>query len=45
MMMSEFTARTGFEPTCEEYQKIEKAYHRFAPRPPRPHKGVRENLQ
>ena len=29
MMMSEFIERTGFEPTAEEYEKIEDAYYRF----------------
>ena len=29
MMMSEFTERTGFEPTAEEYTEIEEAYYRF----------------
>lgn len=29
MMMSEFTERTGFEPTAEEYAEIEEAYYSF----------------
>lgn len=29
MMMAEFIERTGFEPTYEEYQKIEEAYYDF----------------
>lgn len=29
MMMSEFIARTGFEPTAKEYTKIEQAYYDF----------------
>ena len=29
MMMSEFTERTGFEPTAEEYDEIEEAYYKF----------------
>ena len=29
MMMSEFTERTGFEPTAEEYAEIEEAYYNF----------------
>ena len=29
MMMSEFTQRTGFEPSAEEYAEIEKAYYDF----------------
>lgn len=29
MMMSEFIDRTGFEPTYEEYRKIEEAYYEF----------------
>ena len=29
MMMSEFTERTGFEPTAEEYTEIEEAYYKF----------------
>lgn len=29
MMMSEFTERTGFEPTAKEYTEIEEAYYRF----------------
>lgn len=29
MMMSEFTERTGFEPTAEEYTEIEEAYYSF----------------
>lgn len=29
MMMSEFTERTGFEPTAAEYTKIEEAYYNF----------------
>lgn len=29
MMMSEFTERTGFTPTAEEYAKIEEAYYDF----------------
>lgn len=29
MMMSEFTERTGFEPTADEYRKIEEAYYEF----------------
>lgn len=29
MMISEFIERTGFEPTAEEYAKIEDAYHDF----------------
>lgn len=29
MMMSEFTDRTGFEPTAKEYAKIEDAYYNF----------------
>lgn len=29
MMMSEFIERTGFEPTAEEYAKIEHAYYDF----------------
>lgn len=29
MMMSEFIERTGFEPTADEYQKIEEAYYNF----------------
>jgi len=29
MMMSEFTERTGFEPTAEEYAEIEEAYYKF----------------
>lgn len=30
MMISEFIERTGFEPTYDEYQKIEEAYYGFA---------------
>jgi hypothetical protein len=30
MMMSEFIERTGFQPTYNEYQKIEEAYYDFA---------------
>ncbi|MBR2572362.1 MAG: hypothetical protein IKE30_09620 [Clostridia bacterium] len=29
MMMSEFTERTGFEPTAEEYAEIEEQYYKF----------------
>ena len=29
MMMSEFTERTGFEPTAEEYAEIEEQYYSF----------------
>ena len=29
MMMKEFTDRTGFEPTCDEYDEIEEAYYQF----------------
>lgn len=29
MMLSEFIERTGFEPTADEYQKIEEAYYNF----------------
>jgi len=29
MMMKEFTERTGFEPTMEEYDDIEEAYYNF----------------
>lgn len=29
MMMSEFIARTKFEPTAEEYQQIEEQYYQF----------------
>ena len=29
MMMDEFTERTGFEPTFEEYLQIEQAYYNF----------------
>lgn len=29
MMMSEFTERTGFEPSFEEYREIEEAYYSF----------------
>lgn len=29
MMMSEFIDRTGFEPTADEYAKIEEAYYNF----------------
>ena len=29
MMMAEFIERTGFQPTAEEYQKIEDAYYLF----------------
>lgn len=29
MMMSEFIERTGFEPTADEYRKIEEAYYDF----------------
>lgn len=29
MMMSEFIERTGFEPTYDEYRKIEEAYYDF----------------
>ena len=29
MMMSEFTERTGFTPTADEYAKIEEAYYNF----------------
>ena len=29
MMMKEFTDRTGFEPTCDEYAEIEEAYYQF----------------
>lgn len=29
MMMSEFIARTGFEPTAEEYRAIEDVYYNF----------------
>lgn len=29
MMMSEFIERTGFQPTAEEYAKIEEAYYNF----------------
>ncbi len=29
MMMSEFTERTGFEPTAEEYAEIEQQYYSF----------------
>ena len=29
MMMSEFIERTGFEPTADEYAKIEEAYYNF----------------
>ena len=29
MMISEFIARTGFEPTAKEYAKIEEAYYNF----------------
>lgn len=29
MMMSEFIERTGFQPTAEEYAKIEEAYYDF----------------
>ena len=29
MMMQEFTDRTGFEPTLEEYAEIENAYYEF----------------
>jgi len=29
MMMEEFTERTGFEPTMEEYAEIEEAYYSF----------------
>lgn len=29
MMMQEFTQRTGFEPTLEEYAEIEEAYYEF----------------
>lgn len=29
MMMSEFVERTGFEPTADEYAKIEEAYYNF----------------
>lgn len=29
MMLSEFIKRTGFEPTADEYQKIEEAYYNF----------------
>lgn len=29
MMMSEFIERTGFEPTIEEYEKIEEQYYNF----------------
>lgn len=29
MMMSEFIARTKFEPTAEEYNKIEEEYYNF----------------
>lgn len=29
MMMSEFIERTGFEPTAEEYEKIEEEYYNF----------------
>lgn len=30
MMMNEFTERTGFEPTAEEYAEIEEQYYGFA---------------
>lgn len=30
MMMSEFTERTGFEPTYEEYAEIEEDYYHFS---------------
>lgn len=30
MMMSEFTERTGFEPTVEEYAEIEQKYYEFS---------------
>lgn len=29
MMMSEFTERTGFTPTADEYARIEEAYYDF----------------
>lgn len=29
MMISEFIARTKFEPTAEEYDKIEEEYYNF----------------
>ena len=29
MMISEFIERTGFEPTADEYVKIEEAYYNF----------------
>lgn len=29
MMISEFIERTGFEPTAEEYAKIEDAYYDY----------------
>lgn len=29
MMLSEFIERTGFEPTADEYHRIEDAYHTF----------------
>ena len=29
MMMQEFTERTGFEPTFDEYAEIEEAYYEF----------------
>ena len=29
MMISEFIERTGFQPTAEEYAKIEEAYYDF----------------
>lgn len=36
MMMSEFIQRTGFEPTAEEYEKIEEAYYNFDGEPCEP---------
>ena len=29
MMIEEFTARTGYKPSFEEYQEIEKQYYNF----------------
>ena len=29
MMISEFIERTGFEPTADEYERIEDAYYNF----------------